>query len=227
MYIPSLYVYTHVIIETCDSFLVLDGDAQLISAINLCASLFIFGRPSKPTKRQRDEWHAISKQFSEICNLSDDGGVTSTARSAIGYIIHNAETATEFMNAVEALQKWLMQALIKPIPKCVHDVIGSNIKFTQAHFTALQTWIEKVVAIREDVALPWRMQVRSMDSSSSTRCEAEFRAVKRNKDVGSHCSLQRLFQVEQDRDQQRQAERTIYMDRLCKSKPSEKSKPLV
>ena len=64
-----------------------------------------------------------------------------------------------------------------------------------------------------------------MDHSASTRCEADFRAVKRNNAIGTKASLKGLCEAEWQRDQRRHAERVVEQDHLLATEPCQSNIP--
>ena len=169
-----------------------DGDFVAIDALDMCIRNVIYGSDNKKAKRLRDEWHAVSAEFSKICNSADDSGVCDIARRAISYLLHHAEEVPEYDNSVLALQHWLQLAASEPTHPDVLILAPAAAKFTQANLAQLKTWLAKVEVAKPNVALPYRFKVRSMDHSASTRCEAEFRAMKMKKAVGTHTPMARF-----------------------------------
>ena len=193
-----------------------DGDDQAITAIEAALAAHIYGTSTRPTKRSRDYWHAVTGVFSlEYRGCKNDGGVDLTMQAWFYRAVRETETPQEFAHSISSLRSWL--ELERPPPCEKHASTPGVLQPTQRE--TLMQCLDKVCKLRADLALPWRMDSLTFGNDSTSGNEGEHHSIKTDRRVNNHATLATLQGCEENRLTQRDIDRCDRVEHLHRTTP--------
>ena len=151
-----------------------DGDPQCIGQLNSAIHNNIFPN----AKYGRDEWHACWLPLAKLESScvkhpqANKCNVFELMHAWVHWTLHHTETQTDFDSTITAIKAWLESAYHSstspsPQPQSIALLLQGDL--TRYVFDLICAWLDGIVKLKEQLALPWRMHNFSLKQSSTGR----------------------------------------------------------